>query len=306
MITEKQKEARKKSIGSSDAAAVLGLDSYRNAYDLWLEKTGRVEGFSGNKATERGDYLEDGILRWASDRIGQKVVKPSNAFTKGILRAHVDGQIDKYGRGNPIVEAKNMVMPGEWGEEMTDQVPNNVFIQVQHQMVCAEAPYAYVARLSGGSGMAFSIYRVEANQEIQDAIVEESEAFWAKYVEADEPPPYTHASESMVKYMAGLARGNTETAIDDQLLADYIQWQTRAKDAESELRLCKARILEAMGEHGKGVGRDYMVKMVQVKPTKRLDTKAFKADCPDQYEDYLIDKDGYAYPKVSRIKKETA
>jgi len=109
-----------------------------------------------------------------------------------------------------------------------------------------------------------------------------------------------------VKYMAGLDRGNTETAIDDRLLAEYIEWQARAKEAEAELRLRKARILEAMGEHGKGIGRDYMVKMVQVKPTKRLDTKAFKADCPDQYEEYLVDKDGYAYPKVSKIEKETA
>lgn len=45
MITESERELRTRYIGSSDAAAVCGLNPYRSAYDCWLEKTHRVEPF---------------------------------------------------------------------------------------------------------------------------------------------------------------------------------------------------------------------------------------------------------------------
>ena len=303
MITEKQKEQRRKSIGSSDAACVLGLDPYRNLYDLWLEKTGRVDGFSGNKATERGDYLEDGILRWAADRIGERVVKPSASFTLGILRAHVDGQVGKYGRGNPIVEAKNMVQAGDWGREMTDEVPMHVFIQVQHQMVCAEAPYAYVARLSGGMGMAFSLYKVEPDPEIQRAIIERSEAFWAAHVEADEPPAYEKASEAMIAYMQRIERDGGETMISDEHMKAYYHWKAVERDAQERMRLHKAKIMEDLGEHSKGVGKEYRVNMVQVSPSMSLDIDALKAEMPEVHDKFLKERAGYSYPRVTKVKK---
>ncbi|HFC9341278.1 TPA: YqaJ viral recombinase family protein, partial [Enterococcus hirae] len=36
-------EDRKKGIGGSDVATVLGLNKYKSPYQLWLEKTGQIE-----------------------------------------------------------------------------------------------------------------------------------------------------------------------------------------------------------------------------------------------------------------------
>lgn len=38
-------EVRKGGIGSSDAAAAVGLSPYKSQLELWMEKTGRSEGF---------------------------------------------------------------------------------------------------------------------------------------------------------------------------------------------------------------------------------------------------------------------
>ena len=38
-------EVRKKGIGSSDAAAAIGLSPYKSQLELWMEKTGRSPGF---------------------------------------------------------------------------------------------------------------------------------------------------------------------------------------------------------------------------------------------------------------------
>jgi len=44
MNREEWLEVRKRGIGSSDAASVVGLSPYKSQLELWLEKTGRDEG----------------------------------------------------------------------------------------------------------------------------------------------------------------------------------------------------------------------------------------------------------------------
>ncbi len=55
-ITNRQRKLRQDHIGSSDMAAILGVDPWRTAYDVWLEKTGsRSEPVV--KGTEKGRIL---------------------------------------------------------------------------------------------------------------------------------------------------------------------------------------------------------------------------------------------------------
>ena len=106
-ITATQAAERAKGIGSSDAAAVMGLSPFLTPYELWMQKTGRSEGFAGNEATKRGDILEPAILEMVAVEIEQKVVQPTSTFVKGILRANVDGMVGKFARGSTI-ETKYM------------------------------------------------------------------------------------------------------------------------------------------------------------------------------------------------------
>ena len=36
-------EARRKGIGGSDVATILGLNKWKSPYQLWLEKTGQID-----------------------------------------------------------------------------------------------------------------------------------------------------------------------------------------------------------------------------------------------------------------------
>jgi putative phage-type endonuclease len=306
MITDRQREQRRKSIGSSDAAVVLGLSKYRSRYDLWLEKTGRTEGFQGNESTERGEFLEDGILKWAAKRLGRKVVKPSNSFTyttQGgcVLRAHVDGQADKYGRTYPIVEAKNMVYGDGWGKDGSEEIPVDVYVQVQHQMLCAESNEAWVARLDGRG---FSLHPVDPDPEIQRAIIEQSEAFWNAYVLTDTPPPFTEANESMIQYMQrAYTTDGTETKIDDDHLRMYNHWKITEEDAKERKLFHKAKIMEQMGDAKKGLGEDFRCTMGRGGGGNRLDQSMLKQQFPDVYEACTVPSSTYHYPKITEIKK---
>lgn len=56
MITDKQREQRRRYIGGSDMAAILGVDPWKTQVDLWLEKTGRlVDEPLTSKAAELGN-----------------------------------------------------------------------------------------------------------------------------------------------------------------------------------------------------------------------------------------------------------
>ena len=76
-ITEKQRQQRRGFIGSSDAAAILGADSYRTAYDVWAEKTGRLapQADGDNAAAGLGNVLERSLLDMGAARLGLKIRK---------------------------------------------------------------------------------------------------------------------------------------------------------------------------------------------------------------------------------------
>ena len=72
---EEWKALRHQYIGGSDAAAVVGMNSWVSPYALWAEKTGRLPGFDGNLATEVGTYLEEFVAQKFAEEPGKKVRK---------------------------------------------------------------------------------------------------------------------------------------------------------------------------------------------------------------------------------------
>ena len=106
-ISKKQLADRDKYIGGSELSTILGVNPYKSAYDLWLEKTGKVErqDLTGNKAVEVGNYFEDGLLKFAADTLGMVVDKKNTERrVKGTpIKVHLDGIVRETGEP---VEAK--------------------------------------------------------------------------------------------------------------------------------------------------------------------------------------------------------
>ena len=72
MAREAWLEARRGSLGGSDAAAVLGVNPYASPYSLWAEKTGRVPEKPDNEAMRLGRDLEDYVVRRWQEKTGKK------------------------------------------------------------------------------------------------------------------------------------------------------------------------------------------------------------------------------------------
>jgi predicted phage-related endonuclease len=211
MINEQQRAERKFFIGSSDAPIIAGAVPTRNGFptktimDLYAEKAGllKPQPEKKNAAAEVGNYLERGILDWFEATEGQRlgitlsrnrqIVAPD-----GFRAANLDADFVTSTGDAAIVEAKSTglflfgnVDREEWGEFETDQVPDRVTVQCQHQMDVAReslglrVQQAYVPTLLLGIGLGY--YVIPYNEDLGAELKELEEEFWDS-VQKRRPP----------------------------------------------------------------------------------------------------------------------
>ena len=174
-ITEAQRALRRKRLGSSDVAALFGMDPYKTAYDVWLDKTGQLEDDDGNgaagEAAEAGNLFEGGVLTWAARQLGPLTRNQYRSNPALHLGANIDAIVDQT---RCPVEGKTGGLFGPlrdaWGEPGTDDVPERVIIQCHVHLVCAgdtmtQGPkVCHVPTFLGGRG--FGMFHVPTNDDL--------------------------------------------------------------------------------------------------------------------------------------------
>ena len=82
---------RRKTIGGSDAAGIVGLSRYATPYTVWADKTGRLPEQEDNEAMRQGRDLEEYVAKRWEESTGKRV-RRSNAllYNPSYLFAHAD------------------------------------------------------------------------------------------------------------------------------------------------------------------------------------------------------------------------
>ena len=278
MITREEFLAnRRKGIGGSDAAAVLGLSKWKTAYDVFLDKTGQSEPTPDNDAMLWGRLLEPVIRQQYADRTGREVAMPEmlTMADKPYIVANVDGLC-----ADRVLEIKTARTSKDWGEEGTDEVPMQYFLQCQHYLMVTGKPVADVAVLIGSAD--FRIYTVEANEKLFGVMQTAYAEFWNNHVLTGTPPEAVSYADAVARYKQSNGQSVEATpeivaALD--ALADASEKVKEAEQIEEDL---KGKIMSFMGENETltvdGLTR---VSWKTGKAAERFDSKAFKAAHPD-------------------------
>jgi putative phage-type endonuclease len=170
MLTNDEREKRKRYIGGTDVSAILGMSPWRTPWDVWASKTGRAEDVRTSEAMRWGTALEPVVLAEYEFQTKTKLDLPGFVLDKNtpFFCANLDGARLK---DRIIVEAKtaNIRKAHEWGEEGTDQVPDAYRLQVMHYMHVLDFDEAHIPVLIGGSD--FRIYVVKRDKEAEASIV---------------------------------------------------------------------------------------------------------------------------------------
>lgn len=207
MTREKWLEERKKGIGGSDAATILGLNPYKDNIKLWEEKTGRrqVEDISEKEYVKYGTNAED-LLRelFKLDYPKYEVRHEENTIIKHpkypFLFASLDGTlIDKETGEMGILEIKTTnILQSMQKEKWKEKIPDNYYCQVLHYLnvtgysfVILKAQLKY--DFDGEIRLDTRHYKILKEEVADDMkMLEEKEVeFWTKYVETGIRPPLT-------------------------------------------------------------------------------------------------------------------
>ena len=166
---------RKESIGSSDAASVLGLSPWKNEVELWNEKSGRLTINKKNSDIDRGKMSEGLIKSLYAIETGIKVYDGTGIIIRKKEFRNLTCTLDAFkieDRKVIPIEIKSVLhRSGEW---TNDKIPDHYFVQVLHQMLVCDAQRAELlvrfARSEGYDNASERIYHIERDENVDRQI----------------------------------------------------------------------------------------------------------------------------------------
>lgn len=296
-------EVRKNGIGSSDAAAAVGLNPYKSQLELWMDKTGRgealpqVDPHDEDSPLYWGNILEPIVAAHYSKRTGNRVRKINAVLQhpdsdKAWMLANIDREVTGAGDVQ-ILECKTAGINGArlWKEG----VPEYVQLQVHHQLAVTGKQAADVAVLLGGQHL--EIHRIERDEVLIRNLIQLEREFW-HFVETDTPPP-ADGSESADLALRCLYPQDSGTAIDfsqDTLLsatfADLVALRESMAQQEALEAKLKQQLQQAIGNASGAVFETGEVTWKKAKDSVVLDMATLLKDQPDLMRRYPLVRTG--------------
>lgn len=291
---------RKQGIGSSDAAAAVGLNPYKSQLELWLEKTGRdtslpkLDPQDEESPAYWGNVLEP-IVAWHYSKRSGKRVRRINAVLQhpdpklSWMLANIDREV--IGADDvQILECKTAGINGArlWKEGM----PEYVQLQVMHQLAVTGKQAADVAVLLGGQHL--EIHRIERDESMIARLIDLERLFW-DYVVSDTPPP-ADGSASAEKALRCLYPEDNGQTLDfsqhTELASTYLELKAvRQRIAQQETREAQLKqvLQQAMGEASRAEFAEGYISWRKSKDSIGLDVEQMLKNKP-----YLQTR----YPKI--------
>lgn len=176
---------RKKGIGGSDAAAIVGLSPYKSAFEVYADKLDLIPPKGDNEAMRQGRDLEEYVAkRFCEDT--NKRVRRHNEFIRNIKYPFAFANVDRLIVGEKAgLECKTASVLN-LRRYKNGEYPSEYYCQCVHYMAVTGYDRWYLAVLVLGRD--FKIYTIERDQSEIDALMDAERAFWEENVSRHIPP----------------------------------------------------------------------------------------------------------------------
>ena len=255
MSREDWLEARRNSIGGSDAASILGLNQYNSAYALWCDKTGKItpEDISDKEAVRLGNDLEQYAAERWMEATGKKV-RRENSIIYNDRYPFAHANPDRMVIGEKAGLECKTTSSWEVAKQLKEgEIPPYWYCQCVHYMMVTGADRWYLGALAFGEGFfEFTIERDEA--EIASLSSCEKE-FWDLVVSGQ--PPVLDGSKATTEALKTIYNESSPgTLADLTAVGSNISYYNELSKQIKELEAIKAEqeniIKDYMGEREKG------------------------------------------------------
>lgn len=254
-------------LGSSEGAAVLGLDTFSSAHDVWRAKVEGVKDQTDSPMARWGRILEDVVAADFEERTGIRLVRILEGGKQRTLRMKghplITCRLDRRTLRRPmrLVEVKTSPYGSGYAEagELADDkaggplgVPPRVRVQVTHQLAVTGYREAIVAVLIGGYQR--RDYVIPRDEAVIADYVAELEDWWQRYVVTKTPPPMDGSAGATAYLRRRYPVDEDEemlTATPEQtsLVEDYRAAKALVKKWEAEETKVKQALMDAIGSH---------------------------------------------------------
>lgn len=242
---------RQSGIGGSDISAIMGFNPYKTAYDLYHDKINDVVADAQSDAAYWGTILEDVVAKEYALRNDCKVQKvnymirhPEFDFAlanidRAVINPSISGNVRlKDGKltTDKLLEVKTAseYMKNVWGDEASDQVPDNYNLQCQWYMGITGVDECDLALLLGGNK--YRQYNIKFDSELFEIMIDEAQNFWVNHVLARVEPTPTTLANAKQKYATSTPDSVLNIAFDDDAVIAVVDRYIEIKEQEKELK----------------------------------------------------------------------
>ena len=294
-------QVRQGGIGSSDAAAAVGLHPYKSPLQLWMEKTGRdshlpkVDPNDDHSPMYWGTLLEPIVAAHYTRRTGYRV-RRLHAVLQHPEHPWMLANIDREVVGSAEVQILECKTAGIHGSRLwSEGVPEYVQLQVMHQLAVTGKQAADVAVLLGGQDL--QVFRIERNEEMIAQLIDLERQFWG-YVQRDQEPP-ADGSDSADLALRALYPRDSGTTLDfsgdlemSGVFSDLLAVRSVIASQTALEAQLKQRIQQRMGDASRAVFESGEVSWKRSKNAVALDTVQLLKDQPQLADSYRLSKPG--------------
>jgi putative phage-type endonuclease len=290
--------ARRRGIGSSDVAAILGVADHSTAVHVYRDKRGQLVDDAGEAALW-GTILEEPVAReWARrqrsviQRVGL-VAHAEHPWKMATLdRQVLECPMDRSVRTRCALEVKcrSAFKAHRWRSD----VPDDVLAQAVWQMAVTGYDHIHVAVLIGGNEFKQTVVR--RDEQIEAFVLGEVQRFREEHLLAGVEPPWDLDKASALIAMDALMHPDRVGEIGIDEIGAVIEYAERSRakgDAEKALKQSRAELTRlAEGRATVLFGDELAYEMAPV-TRSTADLERLAERWPEAYADCVTDKTHY-------------
>lgn len=277
---------RKQYLTGTDAGAICGMNPYKSAMQVYLDKTSPEIETTDNEAMRLGRDLEDYVASRFMEASGKKV-RRTNAMYVNDQHPFMMANVDRLVIGERAGLECKTASPYSSDRWKDGNIPEWYYLQCQHYIKTLEMEGWYLAVLIFGKGFQYTY--IERDEEMLQYLVSIEKDFWENHVQAGvmpSPDGSKGADELIQKYFRNREGTIRLDGFDEQIarrneLAGLVKkMQTEQKAIEQELKMYLGKEQAQVG-----VSDRFRVTWTEFE-SQRIDTERLKREQPEIYQSY--------------------
>lgn len=273
---------RKKSIGGSDAGALMDMNPYQSPISLYADKMELSKPKESNEAMRLGTDLEDYVARRWTEKTGKRV-RNDNFMYQDDEFEFITANIDRDVVGeNAGLECKTMSSFAKYDLE-GGEVPAMYYAQCQHYMMVKGYDKMYLAILVLQRGLYH--FEIERDEDFISQLRDAEVSFWREHIEKKQMPAPDGSDSSMetLRELFPDGRGDCYLPNADGDIEKYRELSELIKKLKGQQDEIQQRLCERLGNRAAGTDTKYCCSWRNQKRAS-VDSKKLKAEYPDVYE----------------------